>query len=235
VRVKTDAVLIKQFFSAKDATEPAEFPAFTPVLSGCVHFLHKLPPARSITAGALLVEQGCAAGTVQLIAAGLVKLLHVNSSGREVTLGLRSEGWYSGYMSAFLKAPSAYSVRAITPCRVVEIPAADFPRCVAQNSEMLSHFLAVMCAEVASQTSLHVEVMSSSATDRLDRFMRERLTNHPLRRTFDPLPVLKQLELAQLLAVTPEHLSRLLRKRQKASQRMREASAHRNMTTPTQA
>ena len=78
---------------------------------------------------------------------------------------------------------------------------------------MLQHFLSVLCAEVASQASLQVEVMSSSAEDRLEHFMCERTNSHPSRKTLDPLPWLKQMELAQLLAVTPEHLSRMMNRR----------------------
>ncbi|AXC09617.1 hypothetical protein ACPOL_0232 [Acidisarcina polymorpha] len=32
----------------------------------------------------------------------------------------------------------------------------------------------------------------------------------------DPLPILKQMELAQLLSITPEHLSRLMQKRKQS-------------------
>ena len=226
MNVKPGAVLPKQSHFANKPADHADFPAFTPVLSGCIHFLHKLPPIRSIPAGKLLVEQGTVASAIQLIETGLVKLVHLNACGRESTIGLRSEGWYAGYTSAFLKIPSSCSVRAVTDCRVVRIPATDFSRCLTQDSEMLGHFLAVLSVEVASQASLQVQVMSSSAEDRLEHFMRERMAHHPSRKTLDPLPVLKQMELAQLLAVTPEHLSRLMKKKKNALHRKRSAMEH---------
>jgi CRP/FNR family transcriptional regulator len=82
---------------------------------------------------------------------------------------------------------------------------------------MMDHFIAGLCFEVAAQASLQVELMVNSAEDRLDHFMLERATEHPSRRTVDPLPVLKQMEVAQLLSITPEHLSRLLHKKKQAS------------------
>jgi CRP-like cAMP-binding protein len=209
--VKNTETLLENFASANGFTEG--FPAFAPVLSECVHFLGTLPAARSIAAGTLLVEQGRVHSSIQLIETGLVKLVHVSADGREITIGLRSEGWYAGYTSVFLKTSQAYSVRTVTPCKIVSIPAADFSRCLAQSAEMLQHFLSVLCAEVASQASLQVEVMSSNAEDRLEHFMLERATGHPSRKTLDPLPLLKQMEVAQLLAVTPEHLSRLMNRR----------------------
>ncbi len=213
MNVKNTATLVEQFISANGLSDFAEFPAFTPVLSGCVHFLDTLPAARTIAVGTLLIEQGRIAKSVHLIETGLVKLVHVKLDGREITIGLRSEGWYAGYTSAFLKTPHAYSVRTVTPCKIVSIPAADLSHCLAQSAEMLQHFLSVLCAEVASQASLQVEVMSSSAEDRLEHFMCERTNSHPSRKTLDPLPWLKQMELAQLLAVTPEHLSRMMNRR----------------------
>ncbi len=212
MRMKNTAALLEHF-SADAFTEPADIPAFTPVLSECLQFLDGLPAAGTVAAGKLLIEQGRAASSVQLIETGLVKLVHVNACGREVMIGLRSEGWYAGYTSAVLKTLSAYSVRAVTPCRVVRIPAADFPRCLKQSPEMLGHLLSVLCLEVASQGSMQMEMMCNSAEDRLERFMRERMTNPLSHKTLDPLPVLKQTELAQLLAVTLEHLSRLIKKK----------------------
>jgi CRP-like cAMP-binding protein len=219
VKLKAAATFVKQFSSANEFSERAEVPAFSPVLSNCVHFLHKLPTIRSVPAGTLLVEQGAVAASVQLIETGLVKLVHVNACGREAIIGLRSAGWYAGYTSAFLKTPNANSVRAITSCRVVRIPAEDFSRCLAQNPEMLEHFLSVLCLEATSQVSLQAVVMSDSAEDRLEHFMRERMPNELQRKTVDPLPLLKQMELAQMLAITPEHLSRLMKKKKNASPR----------------
>jgi hypothetical protein len=43
--------------------------------------------------------------------------------------------------------------------------------------------------------------------------MQERITTDPNWKTVDPLPLLKQRELAQLLSVSPEHLSRLRKQR----------------------
>jgi hypothetical protein len=54
--------------------------------------------------------------------------------------------------------------------------------------------------------------MSESAEQRLATYMRERSRQFPQLKTVDTLPLLKQRELAQLLSITPEHLSRLLHK-----------------------
>ena len=105
---------------------------------------------------------------------GLVKLININSDGREALIGLRSDGWYAGSTAVILSAPSVYSVCASTDCTVVEIAANDFLRCIHRSPEMLSHFILGLCREVASFSGLQVELMSSRAEDRLNLFLRER-------------------------------------------------------------
>jgi hypothetical protein len=79
-----------------------------------------------------------------------------------------------------------------------------------QNTKVMKHFMRVLCQELCSQASAQVEIMSHKAADRLVRFMQERKMSGENWKAVDPLPVLKKLELAQLLSISPEHLSRLL-------------------------
>jgi CRP/FNR family transcriptional regulator len=77
---------------------------------------------------------------------------------------------------------------------------------------MMRHFVTTLCNELTSQASAQAQMMGGSAQDRLVHFMRERSAGHSQIKTLDALPLLKQMELAQLLSITPEHLSRLLQK-----------------------
>jgi CRP-like cAMP-binding protein len=208
-------------------------PAFTPVLAGAVEFIANLPAARMAPPGSLLVEQGARSHSIYLIQKGLVKLTHVSECGRETTIGLRSEGWYAGATSALLNESSVYAVRAVTSCMIARLAVHDFRRYLRESPAMMDHFLAGLCFEVAAQASLQVEVMANSAEDRLDHFMLERIAEHPSRRTVDPLPALKQMEVAQLLSISPEHLSRLMHKKKHASTRsaggIRRIAHHRSL------
>ncbi|WP_236657149.1 Crp/Fnr family transcriptional regulator [Acidisarcina polymorpha] len=191
-------------------------PAFTPVLAGRLNIFQLLPAVRLLKAGTLLLEQGCAASSVYLVRQGTVKLEHLTTSGREITLGLRSEGWYAGSTSVLMGIRTIYSVRALTDCVVARIHASQFSRLLQASSEMMSHLLEVLCLELASQISLQIEMTGCCAEQRLDHFMTERERVHPFGVTMDPLPILKQMELAQLLSITPEHLSRLMQKRKQS-------------------
>ncbi len=192
---------------------PITAPVFAPSLSSCLAFLGTLPPARHVKASTVLIAQDEQVKKVQLVRTGLVKLTNVNSDGREALIGLRSDGWYAGSTAVILNAPSVYAVCASTDCTVVEIAASDFLRCIHRSPEMLSHFILGLCREVASFSGLQVELMSSRAEDRLNLLLRERAASLLTGGILDPLPLLKQMELAQLISISPEHLSRLQKKR----------------------
>lgn len=215
-----------------EAAIPITAPVFAPAVSSCVAFLGALPAARHVKASTVLIAQGELVKKVQLVRTGLVKLTHINSDGREALIGLRSDGWYAGSTSVILNAPSIYSVSASTDCTVVEIAASDFLRCVHRSPEMLSHFILGLCREVASFSGLQVELMSSRAEDRLNLLLRERVAGSLTGGILDPLPLLKQMELAQLISISPEHLSRLQKKRMVHSCTNRAAAVVRNGHPP---
>jgi CRP-like cAMP-binding protein len=197
--------------------EEVTFPAFAPILSDAFEHFTDLPEPSEISPGTLLLEQGELCKTVWLIRDGLVRLTYVSHDGRETTLGLRAAGWFAGAACLIMNTPNVCSVKAVTPCIVSRIPAQDFSRRLAQSARLMRHFTSALCLELIAQTTAQVSLMSDSAEQRLDGFMRERSARHPQIKTLDALPLLKQMELAQLLSITPEHLSRLLRRTNKNS------------------
>jgi CRP-like cAMP-binding protein len=194
-------------------TIPKMLPIFAPAIAACVGFLGELPKASLVKASTTLIKQDSLVKKVQLLQSGLVKLTHLNADGHENLIGLRSDGWYAGSTSAVLGLPSVYSVHACTDCAVVEIPLGDFLRCLRSSQEMMDHFIQGLCREVVSSSALQVQLTMSKAEDRLDLLLQERSSDQIAGKSLDPLRVLKQTELAQLISITPEHLSRLRKKR----------------------
>lgn len=156
-----------------------------------------------------MMEQWKKSDYVWLIREGIVKLVHESENGSQVTLGLRSAGWYAGVAQAILDVPNLYSVVAVDDCKVTQIPAADFFGWTTRNVKKLHQVMKSLSIDSIMQAKLHAEIHSSSAAERLEHFMQERAVTDPQWKTVDPLPLLKQSELAQLLAVSPEHLCRL--------------------------
>jgi CRP-like cAMP-binding protein len=187
------------------------FPAFAPIISDAFEHLKCIPQGIAVEASTFVVEQGQPPASVYLLRQGLVKLVFLTPEGRETVLGLRAAGWYAGAISALMHTSSVYSVKTITPCVFSKIPADEFSAKLMQSARMMRHFMDTLCNELITQ-STEAQLKANSAQKRLAQFMSERSSHHPNLQTVDPLPLLKQMELAQLLSITPEHLSRLLHK-----------------------
>ncbi len=203
--------------AASDARFANEYPRFAPVSSEAFNNFTDLPARFEVAAGTRLLEQGTTPKNVLLVFEGLLRLDYLNSDGTEIMLGLRTSGWYPGAASVMTKVPSVYSVTAVGPCSIAAIPAEEFWCKLMQNTRLLGHFISTLCRELTSQGGMQVQLMSSNAEDRLACFLREREAKHLQWTTFDPLPLLKQMELAQLLAIKPETLSRIIHKRCKGT------------------
>lgn len=198
--------------TAPDQPNDNDFPAFAPLVSDAFEHFKNLPPRTSIASGTTLLLQGEPCESVYLILGGLVKLVHTNAEGNDATLGLRASGWCSGATFALMETHSIYSVITLTACEVIRVPAEEFSCLLMKNSKLMRHFTATVCNELISQSAAQAEVMISSAQKRLATFMRERALDGPKCKVLDTLPYLRQAELAKLLSISPEHLSRLLHK-----------------------
>ncbi len=212
------------------AMKAESVPVFAPIVSDGFARLSNLPEGTAIAAGSTLVHQSKRCTHVTLLLDGLVKLVSVSGDGKQVTLGLRTSGWYAGASAVLMDTVSIYSVVAVTPCKVVQIPAGDFYLRLIQSARMMRHFISAISSEMVSMSSAQVHMMLGTAEDRLAKFMNERQQNGPNWQVLDTLPLLKQSELAQLLAISPEHLSRLLHREggKKRSARPRHVHHHDN-------
>jgi CRP-like cAMP-binding protein len=206
-------------------TKAESVPIFAPIVSDGFTRLANLPEGTTVAAGTTLIHQSKRCAHVTLLLDGLVKLVSVSGDGKQVTLGLRTTGWYAGASAVLMDTVSVYSVVAVTPCKVVQIPAADFYLRLIQSARMMRHFVSALSSEMILMSSAQAYMMLGTAEDRLTQFMNERHRSSSNWQVLDTLPLLKQSELAQLLAISPEHLSRLLHKtiRQKNGARPRRA------------
>jgi CRP-like cAMP-binding protein len=196
-----------------------KFPVFAPVVSDAFECLKDLPRPTTFEAKRSLYEQGAEVHTVWLIRSGLVKLRYGTPGGRDTTLGLRSAGWCAGAVWALSGRASIYSVETITTCTASGIPAAEFASRLAQCEKLMQHFVQALCLESISQATSQAQIMSWTAEERLEQCLGERERTAPGVKTVDIFSVLKQAELAHLLSITPEHLSRLMHRSSPAQKR----------------
>jgi CRP-like cAMP-binding protein len=195
--------------------EQGTIPAFCPAVQGGADLIKDMPPPEYVAAGTVLAKQDQNPAEVRLIRSGIVKLTFLDTNGEEFILGLRSEGWWMNSAQVLLNVPNLFNVTAITSCTISSIPADDFSQQLTKNPRMLRHYLSSSCREIVIQTKLHIMLLSSTAEGRL----RHMLEEHDLSvwKTLDPMAIMRQADVAKLLAITPEHLSRVLHKHHRQS------------------
>jgi CRP-like cAMP-binding protein len=196
-------------FPVADRCPEKNIPVFAPVADRHAATKTHASTFLEIEPGKRLIDQWKKCEHVYLIRSGVLKLMYTSDNGSQVSMGLRSTGWYAGAASVQLGIPSFYSVLAVSDCTVTQIPADQLFAYTTRNVKKLQHFMRSLCMDSILQAKLHAEINSSSAAERLEHLMQERTTTDPEWKRMDPLPLLKQRELAQLLSCSPEHLSRL--------------------------
>jgi CRP-like cAMP-binding protein len=167
---------------------------------------------RSYSPGSELLQQGMAADDVYLIHDGTVKLVWTEARGKETIVGLRSRESFLGVPSVITAGPCPTSAVTLVRSVVERIPAEKFLDRLQTDSDLAWKINQIQSRELDEQLTWLGELACCSARSRLANVLR-RLTafngTTGNRNTRVRLP-LKRREMAELIAVTPEHLSRLL-------------------------
>ena len=187
-------------------------PTFAPLVSNAFDHLLDLTAKITLPRGSVLVSQGVFAEDVSLIQDGVVKLFSRTKAGRNLTIGLRSSGWYAGAAAVLLHVQSSYSVVTLTRCSVIRCPARTFVQKLTQDIPLAMHFLSTMANETIGMSQLRMELIAHTAEERLSVFIEEQARNTAEGMHTDTLADLTQVDIARLLSLTPEHLNRILRK-----------------------
>jgi CRP-like cAMP-binding protein len=161
-----------------------------------------------------LFQQGTPADDVYFIHDGMVKLVWAESTGKQTILGLRWRGCVIGVPAVVTGQLCPMSVVTLVPSVLERVTAEKFLYRLQTDSAFAWKIHQIQSLEVHEQLNWLGEMACCSARSRLRTFFR-RLTelcnvHTDGKKSRVRLP-LKQKEVAELIAVTPEHLSRLLR------------------------
>ena len=187
------------------------------VEEGCAlpPWLSFLPAAQRYPVGTVLVHQGCEPGDIFFMEDGLAKLVRNDGNGREQILGLRGSGWFLGAAFVMVDQSHPVSVVAVTSCTVRRLSRNAFLELMQDQPGLSWHVHRMHSREVFSQFHHMADLGVKTARQRLERVLRQ-LAGVTKPNGVDGearlLLPLKRWELASLIAVTPEHLSRLLRR-----------------------
>ena|SRR5215216_6348537 len=178
--------------------------------------LQRYPPAIE------LFKQGGPAQDIYIVEHGLVKLVRLSSQGRDLIVGLRSPGWVVGIASVILQKPYPASALSLTYCHLRRIPAAILIELLQSNIQLSWYFHLLQSREIFDQIGHQVGLGFLSARQRLEQLLwrliyAQKLSSpqkDELKKEARLNLPLKNNEIADLIAVTPEHLSRVMRQMQ---------------------
>jgi CRP-like cAMP-binding protein len=185
-----------------------------PISSGSVDFqldFGKWGVVRNYASRSELFQQGTPADDVYFIHEGMVKLVWGESTGKQTILRLRWSGSFIGVPAVVTGQPYLTSTITLVPSVLERIPAEKFLQHLQTDPNFAWKVHQIQSREVHEQLNWLGEMACCSARSRLRNFF-SRLTEVCKvdgKKSRVRLP-LKQKEVAELIAVTPEHLSRLL-------------------------
>jgi CRP-like cAMP-binding protein len=171
-------------------------------------------PSRDFPAATSLFFQGDIARVVFYIERGLIKLIHLSGDGQELIVGLRSKGSFLGSSSLIVQEPHPVTAITVTSCSLICIPADIFLRLARTDEQFCWHIHQAHSREVHQHVSQLLTLRCLSARQRFERLLLQFSLSMPSLERQASIKIrlpLKQWEIAQLIGITPEHLSRVLK------------------------
>jgi CRP-like cAMP-binding protein len=181
--------------------------------------VHGYPP------GVEIFKQGEPPRDVYLIEEGMVKLTYANENASYVMIGLRSSGWMLGTASVILNRQYVFSATTLTYCQLRRLTAEAFLHLLNTNREFAKYVHHVQSQELHDLVKQMVGLGSLSARVKLECMLRQLASALSPRETEKHVRLklpLKHRELAELVGITPEHLSRVLKEMQNEGLILRE-------------
>jgi CRP-like cAMP-binding protein len=171
-------------------------------------------PAQAYPKGVQLIREGAVLNEVLLVRAGVVKLARTAGDGRESIIELAFRQTWLGAASVIVNKPSPVSATTCTEAMITRIPADEFRRQLRDTPQLSLSVHEAHARELNRQMGWIDELASLSSLERLKLVMRRFLAALPRQTSTRGIRLnvpLRHWELARLIAVSPEHLSRLFR------------------------
>lgn len=162
-----------------------------------------------------LCVQGERPERVLFVERGFCKLVWRDQSGRQAILGLRPQGWPIGLAAALSPNRLTFAVEAGTSCRTREIPAHVFLDHLRHDDALMRSVLAIHAWELQEARTMQLLGLASIPARVRVQMALSWLSQIRIgvRHDADARPLMGQLrqhEMAELLAMAPETLSRVL-------------------------
>ena len=176
-----------------------------------------LTPAHIYAPGVELFQQGAVVEDAYFVDAGLLKLTHSGPDGRELIVGLRFPGCLVGSAALLAGEPSLATAITLTRCQLRRISEDRFLALLRDDPSASWDVHRIHARELCDYMGHLARLGTLSSRHRLEYVLRQLVLTLPHNSSQSDIRLLlplKHWELARLIAVTPEHLSRLLKQMQ---------------------
>jgi CRP-like cAMP-binding protein len=158
--------------------------------------------------GEVLCTQGRTSDVLYMILDGWIKLYTVSPIARKTITGIRGSGWIVGLESWVLHEPSLCSVVALSDSRARRFSRAEFAEFVITDVNVHRFVRSQLDSDALAAIAQEIDLMRRSEEERYEAFRAE-IQRPPFAGLAE---VVTQRDLALILDVTLEHLSRLQRR-----------------------
>jgi CRP-like cAMP-binding protein len=162
-------------------------------------------------ANSTLVRQDMVPTTIYVLDEGTIKMVHVTDGGDERTIDLRNAPALVGVPFALIGRPSSIEVTTVSRCSLRLCSATALIAASASNPALGADMLGLHAVEIADLCDRAVAMSLKTSGQRLSHFMARHGSAAGEPTNVRPLPF-KQSLVASIINVTPEHLSRLMKK-----------------------
>ena len=191
-------------------------PIFTGGVCVCYHDIaykfEGLGTLHSLPGGSEIFRQHTPVEMVYLIERGLIKLSHYSTKGREILVGLRRPYWLLGATQAIQGRLRSVTATTLSPCTLRFITGEQFN--ALSGDLAFSRFLNCMLSlEISGNVKRMIALASMPGKERVIQLIAEIIATQMTAKSNDKISLsipLKQSQLAQILGMSPEYLSRLM-------------------------
>ena len=162
-------------------------------------------------ANARLLRQGVVPPTIYVLDEGTIKMVYVTAEGHEQVIDIRRAPVLLGAPFVITGRPCSVDAITLTPCSVRWCSAEAFVSVSANDAARVGDMLRWQCAETVDLCERAVVMSLKRSGQRLRHFMAHHGVVSGDGRARPALPF-KQSLVASFINVTPEHLSRLMKK-----------------------
>jgi len=174
----------------------------------------ELGEAQAYTAAVELFRQGNKPDGVFFIERGLVKLVRVEKGGSELIVRVSERGAFLGAESVIIEEAYPVTATTLTTSSFRRISAPAFRKLLMQNSSLSWHLHQAHSHEISDQMIRVAQLGCSSARTRFEELIWQLILTMELNLSASEIRLdmpLRNWEIAELIAVTPEHFSRMPR------------------------